>query len=217
MQLAFTLALGPSWPHYRRRRQAARRGAMSVQGRQMAQAEDVERLLLDIGRGDRAAFAALFSIAAPRVKRFLLSQGASDAAAEELAQDVMLTVWRKAALFDPTKGGAMTWIFVIARNRRIDSLRRERSATTYGATPPDCADEDAASPSDYLMGAERDARVRAAIDALSDDQREVVRRSFFDDETHVGIAEALGLPLGTVKSRLRLALKKLRAGLETPE
>lgn len=177
------------------------------------QTTDAE-LLLRIAARDREAFASLFLRVAPVVKAYLMKLGCGAAAAEELAQDVMLTVWRKADQFDPAKAGAMTWIFVIARNRRIDSLRRERAVVIYGAELPEVADESVAPPATVMEDAGRDERVRDALSALSPDQREVVRRSFFSEEPHAAIAEALGLPLGTVKSRLRLAMKKLRDRLE---
>lgn len=170
-------------------------------------------LLLRIANGDREAFSALFLIAAPKIKAYLLRLGCPPAGAEELTQDVMLAVWRKARLFDPVKAGALTWIFVIARNRRIDSLRRERSTRTYGAHPPDVKDEDTPLASDIVAGAQRDILVRNAMKTLAPDQREVLQRSFFDDQPHAEIAAALNLPLGTVKSRLRLAMEKLRVRL----
>ncbi|MBL8551158.1 MAG: sigma-70 family RNA polymerase sigma factor [Hyphomonadaceae bacterium] len=167
-----------------------------------------------IATRDRAAFAALFGIVAPKVKGYLMRLGATGAAAEELTQDVMLTVWRKAEQFDPAKAGALTWIFVIARNRRIDALRRESSMTTYGLeAPEDMPDDSVDAPDAGLDGAEREARVRAAMQELSAEQQEVVRRSFFEEEPHAAIAAALALPLGTVKSRLRLAMAKLKAKL----
>jgi RNA polymerase sigma-70 factor (ECF subfamily) len=169
-------------------------------------------LLLRVARRDVAAFRDLFARVAPRVKSYLLQLGSPNARAEELTQEVLLTVWRKADRFDPTRATAFTWIFVIARNRRIDSLRRERSTVTYGATPPDSPDE-APLASDVLVGSEMDKRVRAALDELPPEQREVVLQSFFEDQPHPAIAEALGLPLGTVKSRLRLAMAKLKARL----
>jgi RNA polymerase sigma-70 factor (ECF subfamily) len=171
-------------------------------------------LLLRVAKGDRRAFADLFQCAAPLVKGYLLRLGCTTAAAEELAQEVMLTVWRKADRFDPAKAGAMTWLFVIARNRRIDSLRRERAIVIYGDNPPDVADDTIADAADQTHGAQCDDRIRAAMAELSSDQREVVQRSFFAEEPHAAIAAALNLPLGTVKSRLRLAMKKLRASLE---
>lgn len=185
-------------------------------GEAMADAveEDEATLLLRVAQRDRGAFAILFERVAPRVKGYLLRLGSPVAAAEELTQEVMLTVWRKADQYDPAKAGALTWLFVIARNRRIDSLRRERADVLY-EEPPEQPDEDALAPDEYVIGAEREARVRAAIGDLPPDQQEVVRRSFFEDEPHAAIAESLGLPLGTVKSRLRLAIAKLRgAGLE---
>jgi RNA polymerase sigma-70 factor (ECF subfamily) len=172
------------------------------------------QLLARIAARDREAFAALFVRVAPVVKGYLLRLGCTGAAAEELAQDVMLTMWRKADRFDPSKAGALTWIFVIARNRRIDSLRRERAVVIYGEDTPDIADDTIAQPVDAVDDAERDGLVRAALAELSPDQREVVQRSFFEEEPHSAIAASLGLPLGTVKSRLRLAMKKLRERLE---
>lgn len=171
------------------------------------------RLLRRIAARDKAAFAELFNLIAPRIKGYLMRQGSSAAAAEEVTQDVMLTIWRKADQFDPAKAGAMTWMFVIARNRRIDTLRRERAEVIY-AEVPDVEDEDAPSQFDNIAGKERDVRVRAALDCLSADQLEVVRRSFYEEEPHSMIAESLDLPLGTVKSRLRLAMEKLRKRLE---
>ncbi len=169
------------------------------------------RLILAIAaHGDRQAFAALFERFAPRVKGYLVRLGVSAGAAEELAQETMLAVWRKAALFDPARAGASTWIFTIARNLRIDALRRDRPA------PPaeEIAPEPEAPADAAVLAAERDARVRRALAALSREQAEVVELSFFSDEPHSTIAERLGLPLGTVKSRLRLAMSRLRTLLE---
>ena len=159
--------------------------------------------------GDRSAFAELFQHFAPRVKSYGLRLGAADAAAEELAQDTLLTVWRKAAQFDPARASASTWIFTIARNLRIDAIRRERPA------PPPEDDADPQPLADaQLWGAQQDGRVRKALGALPPEQLEVIRLSFFSEAPHSAIAETLGLPLGTVKSRLRLAMIRLRTLLE---
>ena len=173
----------------------------------------MDELLRLVASGDREAFSSLFGLLAPRVKAYLMKLGSDAAAAEDLAQDVMVTVWRKASQFDPARASAQTWVFVIARNRRIDSLRREDSSLTYGHTPPDSADE-AAPADEVLAGRQGDALMRKAIEGLPAEQQEVIRRSFFEDEPHSAIAERLGLPLGTVKSRLRIAFGKLRSRME---
>ena len=175
-------------------------------------ASDPIRLILAIAESaDRAAFAALFNQFAPRVKSYLLRLGANAAAAEELAQETMLAVWRKAALFDPARAGASTWIFTIARNLRIDAIRRERA-------PPaaeDPTDFEPQPPADaVVVSAEREERVRLALKSLPAEQVQIVELSFFSDEPHSVIAERLDLPLGTVKSRLRLAMGRMRGLLE---
>jgi RNA polymerase sigma factor (sigma-70 family) len=164
-------------------------------------------------RADREAFGRLFRHFAPRVKSYLVRSGLSANAAEELAQETLLTVWRKAAYFDPTRAAASTWIFTIARNLSIDLKRRERYGDTYKAeTHEDEVDE--TSGETILMTAEREARVRAALAKLSEEQATIVRLSFFQEKPHSQIAQELGIPLGTAKSRVRLALNRLRALLE---
>ena len=175
--------------------------------------DELAPLVALVAGGDRAAFADLFGKLAPKVKAYLIRLGAEPAQADDLAQDVMLTLWRKASQFDPAKASVMTWAFVIARNRRIDSLRRESSTITYGQEPPEDEDPDPLA-DDHLAGKQGADKMRAAISGLTAEQQEVVRRSFFEDEPHSAIAEALGLPLGTVKSRLRLAFTKLRSRME---
>jgi len=165
---------------------------------------------------DRLAFAKLFEHFAPRVKTFMKRSGMSDAAAEDLAQETLLTVWRKAALFDPASSGPAAWIFTIARNLRIDALRRERRSGSY--TADDIEAEfllDESPHADAVVAARQlDIRVRAALATLPEDQMRVVALSFHQDIAHADIAEQLQIPLGTVKSRLRLAMNKLRAILE---
>ena len=175
---------------------------------------DMNALILAIAeRGDREAFARLFRHFAPRVKAFLMRGGLSPNAAEELAQETLLAVWRKASYFDPARAAASTWIFTIARNLSIDLKRRERYIdTTSSATLEEEADE--TSGETILMTAEREARVRAALSKLSEEQAAIVRLSFFQDKPHAQIAQELGIPLGTAKSRVRLALSRLRALLE---
>jgi RNA polymerase sigma-70 factor (ECF subfamily) len=164
-------------------------------------------------RGDREAFATLFQLTAPRVKGYLIRLGLSAAAAEELAQETLLAVWRKAALFDRTKAGAATWIFTIARNLRISAARREQTALAYSIELAD-EPEGPEQPDALAQGAERDRAVAAAIEALTPEQAMVLRLSFYQDKPHAEIAEDLGIPLGTVKSRVRLAMARLRKALE---
>ena len=161
---------------------------------------------------DRNAFAVLFAHFAPRIKTYLLRLGAGTAQAEEVAQDTMLAVWRKARLFDPAKADAATWIFAIARNQRIDALRRERRPEVGIEDPTQQAD-DAPLGDEQLAAAQRSRLLRDAILQLPPEQAEVVRLSFFEDKPHSEIEAALGIPLGTVKSRLRLAVARLRAAL----
>lgn len=164
-----------------------------------------------IGR-DREAFSRLFEYFAPRLKAYLMRAGAPAGAAEDFAQDAMLTVWRKADLFDPARASAATWIFTIARNRRLDALRRE------GRAPPlpelSLAPEEPERPDDLLSGAQEAARLNEAMRQLSSDQVEVLRLAFFKGDAHSEIARALDLPLGTVKSRIRKAMIKLRLVLD---
>lgn len=166
--------------------------------------------------GDAEAYRELFQSYAPRVKAYMLRQGADAGTAEELAQETMLTVWRKARLYSGDKGSATTWIFTIARNLRIDRLRRE---VPWQALPEGQDEEpsDAPPPDEQLSEKQRGARVRAALAALPPDQLEVVQLSYLDGLSHSEIAARLGLPLGTVKSRMRLAYQKLREAVEDLE
>jgi RNA polymerase sigma-70 factor, ECF subfamily len=174
---------------------------------------DCGRLIAAIAaQQDRAAFTELFEYFAPRIKALMQRSGASEAGAEELAQETMLAVWRKAALFNPTSPGATAWIFTIARNLRIDALRREQR----GGMIEECdvglefQVDDAPQPDAQLAVAQSEDQVRAALSRLSADQMRVIELSFFEEKAHAEIATMLGIPLGTVKSRLRLAMSRLR-------
>jgi RNA polymerase sigma-70 factor (ECF subfamily) len=216
------LALSPAFPRLRLFRQAAQRRAFPVRRRRMREADiapaiktaEPADLIERIARSaDRDAFARLFEQFAPRLKSYLMGLGTAPAAAEELVQETLLAVWRKAASFDRTRAGAATWLFTIARNLRIDSARRERTALAYSV---DLADEpDAPEQPDAAVSAtEREGRVREAIKTLPPDQVAVIRLAFFQEKAHSEIAQALGIPLGTVKSRVRLAMSRLRERLE---
>jgi RNA polymerase sigma-70 factor (ECF subfamily) len=161
---------------------------------------------------DRDAFARLFEHFAPRLKAYLMRAGAPPGAAEDFAQDAMLTVWRKADLFDPRRASAATWIFTIARNRRLDALRRE--SRPLPVPEMSLAPEDPEQPDAQLSEAEEAARLNAAMTDLSPEQLEVLRLAFFQGDAHSEIARKLNLPLGTVKSRIRKAMIKLRIALQ---
>jgi len=163
--------------------------------------------------GDVEAFRALFDTYAPRVKSYMLRQGADPATAEELAQETLLAVWRKAALYSGEKGSATTWIFTIARNLRIARLRKEVAWQPLPENNDERASEDPA-PDEQLSERERGERVRAMLAELPPDQSEVVNLAFIEGLSHSEIATRLGLPLGTVKSRMRLAYQKIRDALE---
>lgn len=163
-------------------------------------------------RGDREAFAALFAYYAPRVKGYLRRLGLPDAQAEELAQETLLVAWRRADQFDPALGGASAWIFTIARNLRIDAVRRDRLTPRLELL---AEEPDPPPPADRIVeSGQHAARLREALARLPSEQAEVIRLSFFDDRPHAEIERALGIPLGTVKSRLRLAMARLRSLLD---
>lgn len=176
--------------------------------------ESDEALLARISQGDRAAFAVFFGRYAARVKAYLIRLGARGALAEDLAQDAMVSVWRRAASFDAARAKASTWTFVIARNAWIDRLRREKIELAYQSSLLIDEASDDETPDEAAVRGQTEEQMQAALSTLSDDQREVVRLSFFEDRPHSEIAERLSLPLGTVKSRLRLAIAKLRAHWE---
>lgn len=163
-------------------------------------------------RHDRAAFASLFDHYAPRLKAFLMRQGVPASAAEELVQETMLTVWRRAETFDPRQAAVATWIFTIARNKRIDRLRRENKPELDPHEPLFHPEVQAAD--DAVDQRQQGERLRRAIADLPKEQADLVRMAYFGDKVHTTIAEETGIALGTVKSRLRLAMKRLRRALE---
>lgn len=166
-------------------------------------------------RQDRDAFKLLFEHFAPRIKGFLLRTGSSADEAEEIAQAALVAVWRKAGQFDPATSGAAAWIFTIARNLRIDAARRTaRAAKLQQDAEAESWLEPGESAETTMSREENAIRVSAALLLLSEEQSRVIRLSFIEDRPHAEIASQLGIPLGTVKSRIRLAMKRLRDLLE---
>lgn len=165
---------------------------------------------------DRDAFAALFEYFAPRIKAYMMRSGSDDVSAEEFAQEAMLMVWRRAASFDPAQASVATWVFTIARNKRIDAFRRNNRPEL---DPDDPLLLPAAEPmqDDKLEEDQTADAIRTAMADLPAEQVRMLKMAFYEDKAHSEIAEETGLPLGTVKSRLRLAMGKLRTILGETE
>lgn len=190
----------------------SRLGLVSMGGRlpDAAAARLAELVVAVASRRDREAFADLFRHFGPRLKTFFMRGGMPDGLAEDLMQETMLLVWRKASYFDPARAGVATWVFTIARNLRIDHLRRQRNPADLPHEP----EEMPPSIENVLLDTERDLRVRNALADLSPEQQTIIRLSYYSEKSQTEIAGELGIPLGTVKSRTRLAMNHLRALLE---
>lgn len=158
---------------------------------------------------NRDAFRALFEHFAPRIKAVMIRSGAAHALADDLVQDVMMTVWRKAPLYHPDRGSVATWVYAIARNARTDRLRH-RSSQPYVDVETLQIASDAPGGERGAMAAEETEDIAAALTSLPDDQRKIIELAFLQDQTQTAIAKQLGIPLGTVKSRMRLAYARLR-------
>lgn len=161
---------------------------------------------------DESAFVEVFRHFAPRVKSFLMRSGADPALAEECVQEVMATVWNKSAQFDASRASVSTWIYTIARNKKIDVLRKQKRPE-----PEDLPWGPEAEPEQTeVIGLQQESeQLGEAIAALPAKQRELIEKAYFGDLTHAEIAEQTGLPLGTIKSRIRLALERLRHAMDT--
>jgi RNA polymerase sigma-70 factor (ECF subfamily) len=167
-------------------------------------------------RADRDAFRALFLALGPAVKGLAMRQGADRATAEEILQETFLTVWRKAPSFAPERGAATTWIFAIARNLRIDLLRKEapwQELTDDYALEPSPEPQ----PDETLATRQIQSRVQIVLSSLPAEQASVIRLAYIDGLSHSEISERLGTPLGTVKTRMSLAYQKIKAALQEYE
>jgi len=160
---------------------------------------------------DRTAFVALFDHFAPRLKAFVMRSGLGSGQAEEIVQDVMLSVWRKADQFDPHRAQVSAWIYQIARNRQIDVIRKERRPV-----PEELAEDPDAEPdASQILAVEQEAGLlKAALATLKPDQRDVIEKAYLGELSHQQISDQTGLPLGTIKSRIRLGLERLRYELK---
>lgn len=176
-----------------------------------------DRLLLRVGSNrDRFAFKKLYEHFAPRLKSFLLRIGSDMSAAEEICQESMIMVWRRAETFNPDSAGASTWIFTIARNKRIDKLRKDNrplpdlNDPSFFQIPVDKSD-------DILQRVEEEKKIKNALKNLPPEQAKLILSAYYEEKSHREIAGETNLPLGTVKSRIRLAINRLRTQLEEIE
>lgn len=160
---------------------------------------------------DRSAFAALFDYFGPRLKGFIMRSGVTSHQAEEIVQDVMLTIWRKAAMFDPHRAQVSAWIYQIARNRQIDIARKESRPV-----PEELKEEPGAEPdASQILAMDQEARqLKQALAKLSPEQSEIIEKAYLGELTHQEISAQTGIPLGTIKSRIRLGLERLRHELK---
>lgn len=172
-------------------------------------------MLVRVGREqNREAFVGLFHFFAPRIKSYLLKNGADETTAEEVVQNTFVTVWEKAAGYNPAKAAASTWIFTIARNKRIDTLRRQKFVVPLEDDALDSIDSTPHALADQYADHATIEQLHTAIDSLPKEQADLLHMAFFEDKSHQAIADETAIPLGTVKSRLRLAMDKLRHTLK---
>ena len=165
---------------------------------------------------DEAAFDVLFRYFAPRIKSYCLRLGADPSGAEEITQEAMVSIWRNAAQFDPSKASPSTWIFTIARNLTIDRFRKTRRPQ-FDPNDPALVPDDQPSPDRLAEQTEKQENVRKIMDTLSLNERNVLMLSFYEDLSHFEISRRLSIPVGTVKSRIRLAFAKIRSRLDAQD
>ena len=164
-------------------------------------------------RKDKTAFSSLFKLVGPRIKGYLMKLGSNDIVAEDLLQEVMLTVWRKSETFDRNKAAVSTWLFTIARNKRIDMLRKEIRPQLDPNDPMLTPNQEDSA--DNIYGSKQESiKITDAIKMLPEEQSKLIKMTYYEDKSHSIIARELNMPLGTVKSRIRLASTRLKKLLE---
>jgi len=187
-------------------------GTVYNTAKKVSNATDVElsNYLKDIGENqDKSAFSSIFKYFAPRLKSFFIKLGCSDSQAEEIIQEVMIAVWTKSSTYDRAKSSVSTWIYTIAKNKRIDKIRKEKRHNTVESD--DSLEIPVASKQEEnLLSTEVNEKIHHSLQFLPEEQAELLKLSYFYEKTHSDIARDLSLPLGTVKSRIRLALSKMK-------
>jgi RNA polymerase sigma-70 factor (ECF subfamily) len=203
--------LAPILRHARLACKVARERMPVTTGTSTTFTEQTEWMLKVRDARDRVAFAKLFDYFAPRLRGMLMKNGFGAAQADDVIQDVMLSVWRKAHSFNPERANVSGWIFQIARNRQIDVIRKDRRPMPEELAMPESTDIDG----EQVLGIEQEAaNLRAAISRLNPEQRDLVQKAYLGELTHSEIQAQTGLPLGTIKSRIRLGLERLRHELK---
>jgi RNA polymerase sigma-70 factor, ECF subfamily len=210
--LMVTESLAPK-PFAAARPAGKERNVTAKADRKAAYSEQTIWMLAIRNQRDKAAFAKLFDHYAARLKGFVMRAGAPKAQAEDIVQEVMLTVWRKAHLFDPERAQVSSWIYQIARNRQIDVIRKEARPVPE-ALMNDTESDDEPDAGQVIAIEQESDKLRQALDKLAPAQREMIERAYLGELTHTEIRDATGLPLGTIKSRIRLGLERLRHELK---
>lgn len=174
-------------------------------------APDFQQLIEQIGKNkDKEAFLVLFDHFAPRLKSFLMRGKFSEDVAEEIVQETLLIVWRRAKSYNANKANPSTWIFTIARNKKIDHLRKHNKPTPIAE---DLEFSHLIHPNEAYIRTERQKLFETMIKSLPEEQAEMLKKSFYEDKSHQEIADETDIPLGTVKSRIRMGLQKLKLEL----
>ncbi|WP_051548256.1 sigma-70 family RNA polymerase sigma factor [Sneathiella glossodoripedis] len=175
---------------------------------------ELDKDLFAVGSSaDKEAFKRIYLEMGPKLKAYLVKTGQSQSEADEILQETLIKVWRKASLFNPAKSSANTWIYSVAKNARIDRIRKETRPKpdpedpSFVPDPPETGE-------DSVNRIQDERLIRAAMQVLSSDQAQIIKMSFFEDKSHAEISAELDLPLGTVKSRIRLAFGKIRNEVE---
>lgn len=176
------------------------------------------QLIERVGRSqDRSAFKSLFEYFAPRIRAYYAKRGLAQSHADDLTQEVMVSLWRRAASYDPRKAAPSTWIYTIARNQQIDDFRRSSRAQQIDEQDPHFHLHDVPTQDSLVERSEDADSVVQALSSLPEEQRYVLNLAFQEGLSHREIADRLGLPLGTVKSRIRLAMDKMRVSIGEQE
>jgi len=162
---------------------------------------------------DIGSFKKIFEYFSPRLKSFLMKSGAEESIAEEIIQETMTIIWTKADYYDPKVASPSTWIYTIARNKKIDILRKSRKAILEDI---ETAVLPAVEPKteENIEHDQKFDLIAQQLDSLPKDQLDLLKMNFFEEKSHGEISELTGIPLGTVKSRIRLALEKIRGKLD---